>query len=431
MFLCRLGLIFFLFFSFSSGFASTCSEVLNTKPLFSLTLLESLKTLNINHLITKVVLNSFENIRELSPNATLKAYTILDREYLLSKGFVIEEFNENQIVVETDFGFSVLNEEEFKAWVELEEIIDDDSKAQFFVEEAAFTEMVYPGITNQASDWLKFSAYTHFHAQELAENFFKKRRVSQDVILARRKKEYSKLSNKTDQYMFPFDYGLDIGEVSISKVNAQIVLKTLSRHFMLYNLYVKKTNEEGEFYYQKLREVVDQDSLILFSRFPELLRIFPLFEGGHFSINRRTEYIGSEDQYILSDVKLRAIQIKQFKMLKNFVIYAFDDEDQEGSGVELKAVLNMTFENPTEALDRLGAASVESSFLNEMLSYDHVLKRYIKEFNEITGYNLQIGVFVLGDQVDFMTREYKFKFVGVEIEPYVQAAFYLFIAFKI
>jgi len=98
----------------------SCTEALNPSKTFSSILKESLKTLDVEHHIDNVDLGPIANVRYLSPSSSLAVYTVLDKDLLNEKGFYINELsytlNGNHRIVETDFGFVVLDHEALEAW---------------------------------------------------------------------------------------------------------------------------------------------------------------------------------------------------------------------------------------------------------------------------------------------------------------------------
>ncbi len=436
---------------------SICNQLLqaqDTTKTFSSNLKDTLiETLKVENLLDEVDLGSLGDVRYLNPSSSLSVYTVLDKDLLVEKEFYIDELNLNlngtHRIVETDFGFAVLDSEALEAWSMLEQTLSDSVKAGEFIEYVSLSEFIHPGgITKRATDWLRKSRYLHFKAQFLAENFFREKlnnsgeSVPYRKIFIKRKLEYQRLTKKDNTFMFPFDSALEDGVAKMSDTDAQSVLTILARHFILSHMFVKKRLDNT---YVRLGDILDRDSLFLISRFPELFPIYPLLKSGHFHVETSTEFVGSEDLYSIGSndfepkkVKLNLISQKGRKgvssavmnvnLLKKFNIFVEGRSETQQHKVRITAELTLSFKEKNRLLKNVNRHSIDEVFIEDVLGFHYFLNRQVELFNSKTGYHLpEAQILLSDDSYEDNQRTYTLSFGNMYLKPHVLSAFYIFL----
>ena len=213
--------------------------------------------------------------------------------------------------------------------------------------------------------------------------------------------------------LFPFGNNARLEVYEIAEKDGQIVLEILARHFILSRLFVKRTNGE----YAKLSEFLDRDSLMLLSRFPELLPSYPVFEGGQFSINYVFTRIGSDDVYTVGKRSISPLaQTDEIKYQVDFIANAQGSFDDEQS-LEQQAFFRISFSEDED---------YHKIFSSEAESMDHFLTIKTRQFFEATGYSLPVSSVIESDESEYNSREFKVTFGNAKIPPYILNAFYVF-----
>lgn len=407
--------------------AETCKSFLtaHTSSIAGL-----LAPLAIQSLVKKIDFNSLADPQTLSPSLNLKVYdgselAVLDR-FKLSKS----EIGPRDRIVVTDYGYAILDVEELRDWTLLQNAIADQKRAKKFIDWVANTPGTFPnGITKEAAEWLRWSVFAQFESLRKAYKRIESTGIHGDglfdfsVALYRQKKEeYRRLVRQKELFMFPFgmDTRYEINEITI--YDAPVVLEILARHFLISKLFVERP--DGEF--KQLSEVLDRDSLMLFSRFPQLLASYPAFEGGHFNVDHTSTTVGSDDSYIIAE---RSLETSKLYEDIDYDLTFFADVTEENSSdeptIDMYTYFTIYFEE--DQAEGLTAAQVQKIYSAETENMDNFLAAKSRQFEEITGYKIPVSSDVESkDFPDDINREFRVRFAKDDTPPYILAAFYVF-----
>lgn len=426
-----------------------CFGFLNkpTSALFNL-----IRPIGIRDLISQITLDSSFNPGTLNPSTKRVSYTVEQAGLLRDQNLtpIIQEMGPRDRLVETDYGYVIMDIEVLRDWTLLAGKIKDPDAAKSFLEGVANFAEVYPnGLAKESTEWLRWSALI---AHEMPKYSFDQEvrglintgRMPEALkLIGQKMKESGKFSFQgKEAFVFPFQYA-EIGG-AISTKNAPIVLATLARYFVLNNIYVRETNGK----YRRLSELFDRDHLILFSRFPEILSVYPIFQGGHFNLlspehskNNRlgvTEVAKAGDYYqVVERVVLSKEVTPDFNYQVKFTSEVRSDEYIENPG--LKDVYG-TFYISFQIRDRntgvfrdlnsetdIGYGSMMGGLsVQEARSLQALLDTKIGDFETLTGHKLPRAT-LKDESIMVHQSEFEINFEGPPLPPHILTAFYIFI----
>lgn len=261
--------------------------------------------------------------------------------------------------------------------------------AQSFIESIANIPDKYPlGIHPETADWLRWSA--------------------------QKEKFEDKISNN-EHYFFPFDRRPNWLLIKMHEEDAVTVLQVLSRYFILTKLMVRQSSGE----YGLLSELVSKDTLIFFSRYPQFIPLFPMFQYGHFEIEKEITKIGSEDIYFLAKNKMRSSTLqngKAYELMFNVMV---------GDYTEFTGQFSIEFYD-YEFTNRDGSRQLFESTAKEL---NALVAKKAKEFTALLGLPLPEFKIVEEAGIDDTYHNFIFKTKkGRNINQNLYAAFLMFIA---
>ena len=218
-------------------------------------------SIDIGDSLKRANLDAHPGVYGLLPDRDLKIFSAKDMKIL--DGFPVADLAETDYIIETDFGYAVMSEEDFKHWYDLAETISTPKSAKDYLEQAANTKNLYlPGLVRSSFDWLRWSVDAKFLAREKAKKFIEGKSKhyalsSKTNVLELQNKFYKEMVREKEFFIFPF--GIEKNEALnfISAAAAVKVLRLLARHFLLSKLYVKRDSDGLT--YVKLSDVLDVD----------------------------------------------------------------------------------------------------------------------------------------------------------------------------
>lgn len=258
----------------------------------------------------------------LDPSLNAVVYTASQKNNLDDLGLPLSHLSDEDRILETDYGYAILAADQLQEWQWLKTVIDKPSEAKKFIDYVANNEGVYPkGISEEAADWLRWSVFAHKESfvkakQELGHftdgiidskvPYRKSYRDYENELYILKRFEFNSLVRQKEIFIFPFGFEDKLLLDEIALDDAVTVLEVLARYFILSKLYVKKSDG----YYSLLSSLVDKDTLMLFSRYPLLIPLYPMFEDGHFEIEKEITKIGTEDIYFLAKKRLLSSKLE-------------------------------------------------------------------------------------------------------------------------
>ncbi len=392
-------------------------------------------SIGVDESIKRVYFGDHPGMKGLLPESDLRVFSAIDMEAL--DGFPVDNLKDTDYVVETEFGYAVMSAENFRYWKDLAKIISDPKKAKDYIETASNTENLYlPGLTRSAFDWLRWSVNAELTSFNEAKKVLgvKGKNGAIDSLgdmFELKDKLYDEMVRKKEFFIFPF--GVDKKEKFnfISEESSVRVLSLLAKYFVLSNLYVERDNEGVE--YIKLSEVLDRDSLMLMSRFPELLPAASVFESGHFKIVYAKTKITHDDSYRLSKVKFPTKKFRYTDFKSSFRSYV---REVKGDA-RVSGYLTMTLAAPDIPSSLLSVSFVKKLYEIELKAMNKWLIKMLIAFNDKTGYSLPPVRFkLLPNNSNTFERNYKVQFAldmfgnPIKTPPHVLTAFYVFIGIK-
>lgn len=431
-----LKILIFVYFLFSTSilYANSCRRLLSGDTSTEGSQLAGLLApLSIENLVQNVDFQSNGTVETLNPSTDVVVYSSLDNDLLADKNFPFDELSPRDRIIETDYGYAVMDVEELRDWTLLQHTIADPSRAQAFINQVANTQGLFPrGITNEAAEWLRWSVFAQYDAIRKAEKNIINKSASIDDFKGpfgmatdfwqEKRAAFRRLVRQKELIVFPFGQDVRYDPNIMTDYDAQNVLAILVRHFLISNLYVPRSNGE----YIKLSEFLDRDSLMLMSRFPALLPAYSVFEDGHFSIEHMFTFVGRDDSYNFSE-KLFPVEMVEGQPLSNLFVASARGGDltESESVLSLDAYFLVSFDNEDEA-SGLSSGTIEEAFSREVERIDAFLTRKSSEFEKVTGYSLPVSTVIEDDFGDYTRRDYIVSFGDQVVPPHVLAAFYVF-----
>jgi len=392
-------------------------------------------SLDIDDSIKHVYLGDHPGMKGLLPARDLRVFSAIDMEAL--DGFPVADLKETDRVVKTEFGYAVMSGEDFRHWKDLAEIISDPKRAKEYIETASNTKGLYlPGLTRSAFDWLRWSVDAELSSFSEARKALGVKGKSDLIsslhdVFKLKDQLRDEMVQKKEFFVFPF--GVDKNKMFnfISEESSVKLLSLLARYFVLSNLYIERDNEGVD--YVKLSEVLDRDSLMLMSRFPELLPAASVFESGHFKVVYAKTKITHNDSYKLSNVTFPTKKFRYADFDSSFRSYV---REVKGD-VRVSGYLTMTLAVPDIPSSLLSVSFVEKLYEMELRSMNVWLIKMLMDFNDQTGYGLPPVRFkLLPNDSDTFERNYKVQFAldmsdrSIKAPPHVLTAFYVFIGHR-
>ena len=446
-------LIYVIFLLFSSySYANSCRSLLSDSTQ-STDFSSFLTPLKIENLVQNVDLGAEPRIHTLDPSIDIIVWTNQNKKLFTDIGFPIEsfDFRDRNRIVETDFGYAVLDVDELRDWSLLKYTISDLKRTQAFINQVANTPGLFPkGITKEAAEWLRGSAITEYESTDEIEyqRFIREKEFFMFPFKKYAKEESNQEFNQESNEESNQEFNQESNEESNQEFNqesneesniiaddeAQFVLEFLTRHFLISNLYVKRPDGS----YAKLAEFLDRDSLMLLSRFPELMPAAPVFEGGHFNVEDMKTIFDGDDLYNLVERYFPTVSVSGHALSNLFIAIVEDgehflDEEEESNleldrlfFAELEGFFAVSFEDEVKAMKELSANTIEEAFSREVEKIDEFLALKTDQFKEFTGYNLPVSTVIYDEQVTAMERYYYISFGEVKIPIHILTAFYVF-----
>ncbi len=336
--------------------------------------------------------------------------------------------------VETDYGFALLNVYAFRDWTLLGRIIKDPEASKIFIENIAQNDQVYPtGITRESADWIRGSLFINELAVQKA---VKRLDPHQDEQLNFQKfkifltEEYRFLVRNQETFMFPIGNDMFLKQHEISLKEAPIVLATLARFYLLSHLYVKGPDQG---YYRLLADYVDKDSLMLFSRIPELLPSHPVFEVGHFSIEKESIKIGHDDLYkIASKLSFRNHVLSSIQYEVHFIARARARDLLSAKADVVSGSFQIHFVDPSNARSTIyensNTGKLRKIIAKEVDRMEHLIAKKVIEFETLTGYRLPEARIIEKQVAENADREFAITFDPNDLPAHVLASFFVFVS---
>ena len=420
-------LLLSMMFSLNTAHSMSCRNLLKS----SMSITNFLKPLEVSNLVKNVNLHADLNTKSLDPSLNHTVYSLKDKGRIEGLEFLFQNMTAKDRILKTDYGYALLDVNELRDWSLLHSVIKDQSDAKKFIDSVANTDGLYPnGITKEAADWLRWSVFANEESYKAA---LKKSKNPIDDpldfsfdIYKVKKAEYRQLVRQKELIMFPFGLDVRYEQNEISNNDAPSVLATLARGFILSKMYSKRPDGQ----YRQFSEFLDRDSLMLFSRFPELLPSSPVFEGGHFSIDHEYVRVGREDSYTLSKKSFATTKFKGgIKYDLDFITDASDLEIGD-TGLEVTAFFRLYFYDKTQSEDIVYENVTEKDFKSIFSQEKEKMNKFLAdkrtEFNELTGYDLPESRVVEEIDSEYRSREFIVSFGDAIIPEHVLSAFYVF-----
>ncbi len=443
-------LILTIFFSGLNAQASlNCRDIfvpLNFKPTerpIGSSFLQSnfLEPLKIDRLVQKVDMSNNYDPATLDPSLDKTVFSKDDFSDLKKLGLDWISMEKADRLVETDYGFAVMNVHELRDWSLLASIIKNPEAAKEFIENVANHKEVYPlGIARESADWLRWTVYANeLSLRNAVTKMVSKKGPSDPLTLENamdmvyefdlaRRAEYRALVRKKEIFMFPFTRNLEPGTGEINRWDAQVVLSTLARYFLLTRLYVGN-DQDG---YRLLSEHLDKDSIMLFSRFPELLPAKSVFEDGHFSINKVYTNIGSDDTYTVAERTFSsAVQYSNIRYDVNYFAYV-SGKDYNEPNLDIlgyfRIVIREDVQNSELGSGKMSTVDYEKLFAQEKINMQSLISLRAAEFRRLTKYPLPEPKIREDKESEYDYREFHVDFGSQAIAPHIMTAFLVFTA---
>jgi hypothetical protein len=419
-----------------TGMALSCQSIFSNSSSPSY----FLQPLSVAQLLRHVDLFTELDPESLNPSLNVVAYSLADKASLIDLDLPVDQLSPRDRLVETDYGYAIMDVDELRDWTLLRGVIDDPTAAKKFIDTTANTPGLYPrGITRESADWLRWSVFANQEAlNRAAENLSRSMPSAPNSVadlfdisirMDRLKRaEYRRMVRQREIFMFPFGIDVRLEPNEIAEHDAPRVLEILARYFIISKLVVPRPSGE----YQLLSEYLDRDSLMLLSRFPEFLAIYPIFEGGQFSVEHEYIKIGRDDTYTLAKSFLSSMDVSQELEYKTHFIAIAHDETTFSEGLELTGFFRIEFfdtDSDGQGVDEpdLDDETFQRIFSLEMEKMDDFLARKTSEFNQIAGYNIPVATAIEDDSSEYGSREFIITFSDSNIPAHVLAAFFVFI----
>lgn len=402
-----------------------------------------LEPLQIRTLMKKVDWKNLESDGStVTPSYDVVVYDKANESLLRDLKLPLSKLSSKDRIVETAYGYAIVDVDQLRDWQMLSSVINEPVRAREFLEKVGNTEGYYPnGITKESADWLRWSVFARYDSARKAHNKagrpptsdeydfmeFMMKDLEYSMAVDHEKREiFRRLVRQKNVYIFPFgitDITLDLNE--IREDNAVIVLQTLTRYFMLSKLLVKRPSGE----YILLSEFIGNDSLMLLSRHPNLISLYPMFEDGHFEIPR--EYvIGHQDTYSIASKKLIISEMKEevkYTVKVNQNIYYEDDSVESNISVSFDDYSSLE-DGYSKLLNVVSAEDVKK-LLSELDSdLNNFVARKTSEFREVTGVDIPEFIVEHEDDSDLaIASQFTLK-TNQDVDPVVYSAFLMFMA---
>lgn len=419
-------------------FLTSTPSLTENKPSFGV------ETLKISQLIQKVDWKALQRDQStLNPNLSAVAYDKSQAHLLKEFNLPLNSLSESDRVLETDYGYAIVNVHQLRDWQMLSSIINDPAASKAFLEKVANTEGYYPNsITKNSADWLRWSLFAEYESRRKSieqvgphpfanQNYMsmfdyirpESMKYYADLFKAKRA-EFRRLIRQKNIAILPFGVRKGDNFNEIAEEDASLTLSILARYFVISKLIVQRNNGEAIL----LSEFVDQDALILFSRYPELLPLYPMFEDGHFEIANEETTVGHEDVYGLA-----LTEVMQGELASG-VTYSVSfnplmDDDEGVTGVFFlnfdgydqgeDSYKELTLKVPAQQIHRLYSDIIEK--LNHMMAIKS------SKFTQLTGVELPVFLVEFDQSSDRLHPEFIF-YNNDSIEPNLFAAFLMFAA---